>query len=396
MIGPVLALGLTFVAHQQPDPALALRQALAHLPKEAKDPINRFGFDALAKLHAKSQGKNVMISPWSLQECFGMLRLGAKGATDQELSRFLFQNQSSRDAAIGLKQVSDALAPLVKSNQLQQANGIWLAKGSSLRPGYVKDVKAYFNSPVKETTFPEPALGDVNSFVAKTTRGKIPKLFDQFDRDTELVLVNAISFLDNWSIPFDKKNTKNLPFHFAGGNTRDVATMYGTGHFSHGKTDAFQILNMPYQSGLSMTIVLPNPGVSLAKVLAKPDLLSFLGQTHDAPGQVWIPRWKSEFSWDIAKWMKAQGYKVCFEPDKADFSGMSKRKLIIDQALQKTFIKVDEEGTEAAAATGIVMRPTAARPDQPFEFRADRPFAYFIGSPGGVVYFAGIVNNPSS
>lgn len=396
MIGPTLALGMSFLVPQQPDPALALRQALAHLPQTAKDPINRFGLDALAKLNGKSQGKNLMISPWSLQECFGMLRLGARGATDQELSRFLFQTQSARDAAVGLKQVSDALAPLVKTNQLQQANGIWLAKGSSLKPNFVKDVKTYFGAPVKETTFPDPALSDVNGFVSKTTRGKIPKLFDRFERDTELVLVNAISFLDKWSIPFDKKNTKSLPFHLAGGKTKDVPTMAGTGHFSYGKTDSFQLLNMPYQSGLSMTILLPNSGVSLSRILAKPDLLSFLGQTHDAPGQVWIPRWKSEFNWDIAKWMKGQGYKICFEAEKADFSGMSRRKLIIDQALQKTYIKVDEEGTEAAAATGISMRPTAARPDQPFVFRADRPFAYFIGSPGGVVYFAGVVNDPAA
>lgn len=366
-------------------------------PSPARSPINDFGFDALAKLAKSSRGKNLMISPWSLQECFGMLRLGARGQTDKELVGFLKQSGTGVESAKSLQQLRQTLGPLLKTDQIRQANGLWLRKGSNLLPQFAKDVNTYFGAPVRETTFPQPALNDVNHFVSETTRGKIPKLFDQFDPESELVLVNAISFLDKWSVPFKKADTKNLAFTPPDKAAKQVPTMTGRGRYRYGKGEDWQAVTMPYKSGMSMMIVLPNKGTSLSQLLAKPNLLTTIENSSGMEsGSVFIPRWKSEFSWNLKEWMKQQGVKNCFDPNTADFRGISQKRLFVGQAIQKTYIKVDEEGTEAAAATGIVMMPTAARPGAPFEFRADRPFAYFICSPNGVVLFGGVVNDPSA
>ena len=394
MIGLSAALGLSLMNAPVND-AANLAQAMAKVPQAAKDSLNQFGEVNLAKMVSANPYKNLMISPWSLQECFGMLRLGAKGDTNRELSNFLKQSSTPVEAAQGLQQVRGAIAPLIATDQIRQANGIWLHKGFGIEAQFVKDAHTYFGATATETTFPSPALGQINSFVSKNTRGKIPKLFDDLSAATELVLVNAVSFLDKWAVPFKKENTKNLPFHSGGDGTKDVPTMTGTGKYWYGSNDACQWVNMPYKSGLSMLIVLPKKGVSLNSVLGQPNLLAQLyNNLGEMPGSVFIPRWKSEFTWNLKQWMMKQGVTTCFNASKANFKGLAKTPLEIDQAIQKTYIRVYEEGTEAAAATGIAMTRAVMRPNPPFEFRADHPFAYIIGSPNGVTLFAGVVNNP--
>ncbi|MBS1701625.1 MAG: serpin family protein [Armatimonadetes bacterium] len=396
MIGLLAAFGLATMNDQTVDAAAKLRQNMAVVPQSAKLPINRFGVDTLAKLSATADGKNVMISPWSLQECFGMLRLGAEGRTEKELKDFLKQAESPMNSAVGLQQLRNAVKPMETSGQLRQANGLWIRKGFEVKPQFVTDVMSFFGAKAKQATFPSPALDEVNGFVSEQTRGKIPKLFDQFDRDTSMVLVNAISFLDKWASPFKRENTKNLPFWTSSGGQKSVPTMTGQGEYRYAKGEHCQALTLPYKSGLGMTIVLPDKGTSVASVLGQSDLLNNLNSiSREDRGSVFIPRWQSEFSWNLRKWMEGQGVKAAFDPASADFSGISNVRLVVSQAVQKTYIKVDEEGTEAAAATGITMRPTSIRVGEPFEFRADHPFAYFIWSPGGVVLFAGIVNNPA-
>ena len=396
MIGFSLSVVLGFGVIQKEEPSVALAKALNTVPQIAKDPINHFGVDTVLKMSHRAGGKNFMISPWSVQECVGMVRLGARGETDKELANFLKQPGTWLQSAMGQSQLRAAAAPLFSSGQIRQANAIWLRKGFDIQPKFTSHSAEYFDVRPETTTFPNPGLKLINTFVSNTTRGKIPKLFDQLESDTRMVLVNAISFVDKWAVPFKKADTKELPFNLFGKSVKNVPTMTARGEYSHGKNSECEYVSLPYKSGLKMLIVLPYKGVAIAKVLAQPNFLKSVSSSlRSEPGSIFIPRWKSEFSWDLKTWMKQQGAKSCFEPAKADFSGISKQGLFIGQAIQKTFIKVDEEGTEAAAATGITMRPTSARVDPPFEFRADRPFAYFIWAPNGVVYFAGVVNNPA-
>ncbi len=383
MIGLCAAMALS------PDPkdaAAELSKGMAKVPAAVVQSLNRFGHMSLEKL-ASGSDRNIMISPWSLQECFGMLRLGARGQTDRELRSFLMQHGDATQTGKGLQSLNEALTPLTKTDQLRQANGLWVGRGFQLAPAFQRDAKSMFGASVNETTFPQPGLSQINGFVSSTTRGKIPKLFDSIDADTKLVLVNAVSFLDKWKLPFAHGMTSDQTFTPAKGSGKKVPMMSRKMFVAYGENSSSQVIRLPYQSGLEMTIWLPKKGTSLGQMFG-----TKMPEPMNEEVTVTMPKWKSEFTWDLKSWMMKQGVKTCFGPG-ADFTGISKAGLFIGQALQKTYIRVDEDGTEASAATGIMM-PTMARPGKPVEFRADHAFAYSIGYPNGVTLFMGVVNNP--
>ena len=358
------------------------------------------GLDLLSDVAAANGGKNVMISPWSLNECMGMLRLGAKGQSETDLAALLSAKSSAEEAAKSAKSLRTTVTSLMDTDVLRQANGLWIKQGEAIEKPFLDACQSQFEASVKPTKFPEPGLGEVNQFVNSTTRGKIPKLFDSLDPLTVAVLVNAVSFKDLWAEPFKPEATRELPFKLADGKDVKTRMMSQSGDFQYGTNKEFAFAHLPYQSGLSMVLILPNKGVSLNSVLKnKSALLEALSGGVSKPGTIQIPKWKSEFNWNIKDFMIAKGWKSLFDPMTADLTGIQNGpdRLYITQALQKSFIEVDEKGTEAAAATGVAVGTTAApaEPEEPFTLLCDHPFAYAIVDPLGVPYFIGVVSDPT-
>ncbi len=383
-------------SNQSAEP-VSIDSTYRNLPKQSIEPINEFAVQTLRDMAGTNDTANAMISPWSAEECFGMIRLGAKGQTDEQLKSFLHQNVSPEEQAKVMSRLRVGIANLVSANIIRQANGIWVNKNFSILPKFVSGTRDFYKAESKQTDFPEPGLSEINSFVSKETNQLIPKLFDSLNAATMLVLVNAISFKDRWDTPFEKSMTKDMIFRVDSSNSPSVATMSRTGKFSYGENEKCQWLNLPYRTGLRMLVLLPTQGTSLQAAIEQKGLLEEIdSHFRQREGTVWIPKWKSNFDWNIKTWMNQHGLSKPYDGS-ADFSGISSGSLSLSQAIQKTYIQVDEVGTTAAAATGEFTAAAnhESTQEKPFEFKADHPFAYFIWAPGGVVYFAGLVRDPT-
>ena len=216
------------------------------------------------------------------------------------------------------------------------------------------------------------------------------------------MLTNAIYFKANWQEVFEERATKNEPFHLADGSTLEVPMMHQAEHFGYAETADWQALAMPYeQSALSMLIVLPadreDAMESVEQQLVSGQLLNAFESMDRPKVQVWLPKFSITRELDLGSTLKAMGMPLAFS-DEADFSGMTTgTELMISKALHKAFVEVDEKGTEAAAATAVVMSLTSApaEPEKPKVFRADRPFIFLIRhNASGAILFAGRVMDP--
>ncbi len=376
--------------------AVTLDANYMNLSKSSIEPTNEFAVQNLGDMASSKDTNNVMISPWSAIECFGMIRLGAKGETDEQLRRFLHQSEPALDQAKVMVKLRKSISNLMMANVIRQANGVWVKKGYPILPSFKSDTHDFYKAECKQSDFPEPGLSEVNAFVSKETNQLIPKLFDNLDASTRLVLVNAVSFKDRWSLPFAKSQTKEMPFKVSATISQSVQMMTRTGEFSYGENEKCQWVNLPYRTGLRMLVLLPKQGTSLQDVIKQKGLFAEIDAKYDSQeGTVWIPKWKSNFEWNIRTWMIQHGFSKPYEAS-ANFGGMSSESLSLSQAIQRTYIQVDEEGTTAGAASGLTaLASEAPDPNKPFEFLADHPFAYYIWAPKGIVYFAGIVRNPA-
>ena len=221
--------------------------------------------------------------------------------------------------------------------------------------------------------------------------------------EARLVLTNAVYFKGDWTDPFKKEQTKNEDFRLSAQQTVKAPLMHARHSFKYAMADGVQILELPYGDGsLSMLALLPENKDGLADLEARLTFANWQQWTSGlAPQQVivYLPRFRTTSQFGLAPVLKAMGMTTAFEPRTADFSGMTGgRDLYISAVLHKAYVDVNEEGTEAAAATGIVMRPTAIRlpPHKPPVFRADHPFLFAIrDNRNGAILFLGRVANPT-
>jgi len=348
----------------------------------------------LERLATEKKEGNLMISPFSYQECLGMIRLGTAGGTNKELAIWLGTGADSGQASIALKAGRDTLKPLLDAGIVTTANGVWVSRDARINPPYLEQVKRNFDAAVKSSSFPEPGLTEINSFAKDKTKGRIEKILDELDPLTRMVLVNAIHFKDKWQEPFEKKLTKTEEFHAPDG-VKKADMMHGGKGFKGAKADGFIFATTTFKTGLRIVFALPaSNSVPVEKAVAP--MLAAAGRGfHLEVNRVALPKLKSEFKWDMKPTMQAMGVSQPFDPEKADFSLMSPETLFITQVVQKTFVQFDEEGVEAAAVTAGVVGLTSAPMDPPMDFIADRPYAYVILDKNGMPLFLGIVRDPT-
>ena len=294
-------------------------------------------------------------------------------------------------------------AKISPSAKLAIANALMLTMpGDAVSPNYVALLKDKYAAEV----FKNAQLADVNSWVNRKTEGKIDKILDRLDPSAKAVLLNAVYFKAAWLSTFNKRNTSDEAFNLTTSDKAQVPMMRQVGSYAVVARPGFSAIRLPYViRSLGMIVVVPDKIDGVREVgvqLAAGELPRLLAEMQTAASKrvaLTLPRFKAAFKADLVPPFKQAGLRLPFE-DRADFSGMtgrpaSDRGLKIGQIAHRAVIEVEEEGTEAAAATAIEMKTTSARPDVPEPFRVDRPFLfYLVDDATGAILFQGRISDP--
>lgn len=384
-----------------------------------------FAFDLLKQIAGKQPGGNVFISPYSVSTVLQMVGDGAAGSTKQEIESVLYLNEMVGDSTAGgpkqeiesvpylngMAARDEACKSLVQSITsghsnvtLNLANSIWFKQGVELRPEFVAGCTNYFQAETGALDFTSPQSARIiNNWAEKNTHGRIKDIVQwPMNPLTRVILANAIYFKGRWAHEFDKSATKDRAFTSPDGTQKQVPMMQQQGHFDYVQAKGFQAVRLPYAGGrLQMYLFLPDSSSDIKKLLAGFDgsvwQNKILPQFRDREGIVALPRFKLNYNVILNESLEALGMKRAFSAD-ADFSAMSAEKLFLSEVKQKSFVEVNEEGTEAAAVTTATLRTMAVmRPEKPFEMILDHPFYFVIGDQTTrSILFMGIVSNPGA
>jgi len=374
---------------------------------------NAFAADLYQKL-AAAEG-NLFFSPNSVETALVMTYAGARDRTAEQMAAVLHlpAKDAGVHAAFGafLKDLNAEKGPDGKPRgyQLSVANALWGQDGYGFLPEFMKTVKTNYGAGLSEVDFAKDTEGarrTINTWAEKETRDKIKDLIPEgvLDASTRLVLTNAIYFKGDWSVKFKKEDTKDEPFHVSSKKTVDVPMMHRTGEYGYMETEALQLLRLPYAGNeLSMIVFLPKSAsdledAELAAVVSLSKNSEGLERLRPREVVVTLPKFKMTAEFELNKSLSAMGMVDAFTGD-ADFSGMDGQKdLLISNVIHKAFVDVNEEGTEAAAATAVVIARMSApaEPEPPIVFKADHPFLFLIRhEKSGAILFMGRLADPT-
>ena len=361
---------------------------------------NQFAF----KLYStyKSKDGNIFFSPYSISSALAMTYEGARGKTADEMqSVFDFPKDDSLRRGAFLK-INSIINKKDKKYKLNTANALWAQKDYKFLEDYFKLIDHYYGGKVTNLDFvgeTEESRLTINHWVEQQTNDKIKNLIPKgvIDPSTRLVLTNAIYFKGMWFKQFDKKATSEQDFKMSSNNTVKAQMMNEIDDFNYAETDSLQILELPYQGNeLSMLILLPKKDDlrTIEGSLTLEKLSEYKGMLGNEKVDVSIPRFKFETKYFMADDLIKMGMPAAFS--NADFSGMTGHQdLFIGQVIHQAFVEVNEEGTEAAAATAVTME-AGAMPQAPKEFNANHPFIFLIQEKEtGDILFMGRVSDPT-
>ncbi len=371
---------------------------------KTNDSNNRFAFDLYSKINKDSD--NVFFSPFSISSAMAMTYEGARGKTAEEI-RSVFHFPEIAVMRSSFKSFNQWINRENKSYRLSNANALWAQKDYPFTDEYASTAREYYDANISNVDFKaelEESRLKINSWVESKTNSKIKDLIPQgaVSSDTRLVVTNAIYFKGTWIKQFEKENTREDIFTYDwlppdSGLKRPVHGMkvqmmeMTKESFNYSETADFQVLELPYSGGdLSMILVLPKSGKELDW-----DSYSDLRKSlREQEVNVFIPRFKMETKYFMSKTLSEMGMPAAFS-DSADFSGMDGNGgLIIHDVIHQAFVEVNEEGTEAAAATGVVVGITSVGKEPPV-FRADHPFTFIIQErSNGNILFMGRFSKP--
>jgi serpin B len=367
---------------------------------------NQFAFDLYGQLRTEESG-NLFFSPTSISTALAMTYAGAAGQTEKEMANvlhFRLQDDQIHSAYASLHAILNR--PEKQAYELRIANRLWGQMGYGFLPDFLATTRKQYGAELAQVDFmrqTEAARQEINTWVEDETKNKITDLIPRsaLDSMTRLVLTNAIYFKGKWANPFDKKATKNAPFNLSENGKVEAPLMFQKEKFRYSETDTLLLLELPYVGDdLSMLVLLPkkvNGLPALEKMLSADNLETWSSRLRKQEVQTYIPRFKLTEQFQLNATLSTLGMPSAFQPNKANFSRMNgKSDLFISAALHKAFVDVNEEGTEAAAATGIVVGVTSIQP-RPVVFRADHPFVFLIREKNtGSVLFMGRVMNPQA
>ena len=353
---------------------------------------NAFAMDFLGRVDAATQDKDYVISPLSMQFLLGMILDGANGQTAAEICNVLgYGAGETAEVNQFCLNMMTQLPALDNQTTLKIANAIVVDNGWPLLDTYKKDVAHYYDAEVSNMDFSDAAgtTRKINKWCADHTNGLIPKIIDNVDPGIVAFLMNAIYFKSPWKEKFDKNNTAEEPFTVDAGKKVMVPMMKMTWTFPYTKTEKFQAVTLPYGNvAFCMTVILPANTIAetIAELQHVDDWSLFLNNMQETEVDLWLPRFETKFHINLNDILSAMGMSGAFT-GAADFSGMSEAAAHLSFVQQDAVIKVDEEGSEAAAVSAAAMEKAVF--NRPM-FHADHPFIYIISEQGtGAILFAG-------
>ncbi|MGB9029035.1 MAG: serpin family protein [Acidobacteriaceae bacterium] len=374
---------------------------------------NAFAVDLYG--HLGAQAGNLFFSPESISTAFAMAYAGARGETAAEMQRVFHYTLAQERLHPAMGALLAAMNAQHQGYELRVADALWAQQDAHFLPAYLTLMQSDYGARLRRVDFkasPETVRGAINQWVEQQTNDRIQNLIGPgvLTAATRLVLTNAIYFKGSWQDPFHKDATEDEDFYLSIGRPVKTPLMHRTGGYFYYDGGTFQELQLPYQSGdqgneLAMVVLLPKEKGGLAaleKRFTAASASEWLPRMEFADKVILtMPRFTMTQQFELSHTLAAMGMPQAFS-DAADFSGMTgKPEFTIAAAIHKAFIDVNEEGTEAAAATSTVMRATAMRmptPEPPpIIFRADHPFLFMIRDAGtGEIVFLGRVEDPKA
>ena len=368
---------------------------------------NQFALDLYQQLRSKEG--NLFCSPSSISTALAMAYAGAAGETKTEMANTLHFQMPEEQLHNEMQALQSFWNTPDKKQgiRLNLANRLWGQESYEFLPQFLGITRDNYGAELARVNFAqnEQARQTINRWVEDKTENKITDLIPAgaINSDTKLVLTNATYFHGIWTKPFKKARTQEEDFHLSALDKIKVPMMHRWGEYRYSAIDELQLLELPYGDGsLSMVVLLPKEIDGLADLEAKLTFqnlqLWMAGLNRKTDVKVYLPKFKTTSQFELSSTLRAMGMESAFDPNTADFTGMTgARDLFISAVIHKAFVDVNEEGTEAAAATGIIMEPTSAPadPTEPPVFRADHPFVFVVrDNRNSAILFMGRIENP--
>ena len=380
-----------------------LPRSLSQAELDLIEANNAFAFKLFREIEAQEEaGSNIFVSPLSVSMALGMTYNGAAGETQQAMAQTLeFQGLSLDDVNQGYRDLIDLLFDLDPQIEWQLANSIWYREGFFVEPSFLEVNRTFFDAQVEALNFSAPGAADVmNQWVSDGTNGRIEEIVDDPISDvTVMFLINAIYFKGDWRHQFDNDLTRDAPFMLLDGADITTPTMYHKEEVGVRLAwdDLAWVIEMPYGGdAFTMTVVLPHPDVTLQSVVEALDAerwALWIANLHENEAFVVMPKFSFEYEISLKDVLTSLGMGIAFDEHwRADFSKINPSEyLYISEVKHKTFVQVDEEGTEAAAVTSVAINLQSG----PLTFVIDRPFLFAIRERlSGTILFMGKMVDP--
>lgn len=375
-----------------------------HHFKEVVRSNNQLGFQLMNEIEADENG-NIFISPTSLSMALSMVYNGADGTTKEEIASVLGAESVELDA---WNEKNAALFSALNRDEdqidLHMANSIWLQDHYHFQQEFAQKTSDYYAAQQEEINFQSgDAAKRINDWVEAATNDKIKDMVEEpLNPDLVAILINALYFKGEWKYEFDENQTEDRPFYLTDGSTEEVPLMSLKEELPYVEKDDFQAVALPYgdEETMSMHVVLPKEDTDLdvlRESLTNENWEAFTTQFQESKGTVLLPKFELEYEVILNDTLYELGMETAFDRNAANFSHMIEQddSIWIDQVKQKTFIEVNEEGTEAAAATSIEMETTSAPAADPFYMEVNRPFFFTLtDKETGSILFMGEISNP--
>ena len=350
---------------------------------------NSFAFNLLEAVSKdeKFTGKDFMVSPLSISLLLGAMNNGATGQTSEEILNALgFENCTAADINEYSKAILQGCPEVDNLVKVKIANAVAIKEGLKLKKGFSEALSTYYDAYVRSMKFDDTAVKEINSWCNRQTEGMIPKIIDEIEPETVLIALNSIYFNGVWATQFPKDKTKKESFNGIDGKSGKVSMMHVEELFEHSSNDIWSTVRLPYGNGsYNMYVLLPHEGHSIAEVISALDADTWEAEKlrmKQRKVDLKLPAFETETEVGLVKIMKSLGMKRAFDPYQAEFNemlGLTYDRVYLGLLKQKSKIKVNEEGTEAAAVTvGGFFGTSVQLPSEPVTFHADRPFIYLI------------------
>ena len=387
---------------QTPKSELPVSDKSASIDTKLVSANTKFGFNLFSQLLVKDNNKNIFVSPSSIALALAMTYNGADGSTKEVMAKALELQ------GLNLQQVNSNYAELKTSLEnpdpevtLNIANSLWADQNVNLKSDFIQNNQEFYQAKVTNLNFADSETPNkINSWVKENTQGKIEKIIDKIDPNQVLFLLNAIYFKGSWKQEFDQEKTTQLPFYLSSGDEKQHPMMSQAGDYKYYESEKFQAVSLPYgeDGRVSFYVFLPKQNSNLNSFyesLNAANWEKWMSKFALRNGSLRLPRFKMDYEATLNDALSALGMEEAFT-NSANFSQMG-NNLKISQVKHKTFVEVNEEGTEAAATTSVGIELTSAQiPSQkPFRMIVDRPFFCAIrDNQTGTVLFMGSIVEP--